>query len=41
MDGIADSMDLSLSKLREVVKGRETWYAAVDGVAKSRTQLKD
>ena len=41
MNGITDSMDLSLSKLLEVVKGRETWYAAVHGVAKSRTQLKD
>ena len=41
LDGIADSMDLSLSKLREVVKGRETWYAAVHGVAKSWTQLSD
>ena len=41
LDGITDSMDVSLSEIRELVMDREAWHAEIHGVTKSRTQLSD
>ena len=41
LDGITDSMDMRLSKLREIAKDKEAWHAVIHGVTKSRTRLSD
>ena len=41
LDGITDTMDMSLSRLRDLVMDREAWHATVHGIAKSQTQLSD